>query len=302
LRHAEPLDFSSHGLPARSLPKPSELSPGRGFAVVNALEFQVASPPAVPNLADQVAAAWRGVEPSAERIARLPSTLTVGDLVRAGGSADCRAEPWRLPVGLADANLEPAVLPLYRGDHILVAGPPRSGRSSCLALIGQQLLSCEAPPSVLAIATRPSPVRDCAGVELAIDIDHAAELLDSAATRAATERVVVLLDDADLLSDLDAKIAALISIRGPDCHVAFVARNDSLRSLFGHWTQDARKSRLGILLRPDIDLDGSLLSAQLPRRQRRADRPGLGYVVLNGSPTLTQCAYPGASPPGSAQG
>lgn len=300
LRLAEPLDFTSLGLPARSLPKPSELPPGRGFAVVNALEFQVATAPPVPALAEQVAAAWPGQGRSAARVASLPSTLTVDDLVGSGGKADCRTSPWQIPVGLTDATLHPAVLPVFEGEHILVAGPPRSGRSSCLALIGRQLLAGEAAPRVMAVAVRPSPVRDCAGIEVAVDLDAAGALLDEAAARAVAEPLVVLLDDADLLTDLDAKIATLVTSRVPTCHVAFVARNDSLRSLFGHWTQDARKSRLGVLLRPDVDLDGSLLSAQLPRRQRRAERPGLGYVVINGSPTLVQFAYPGALAAGSA--
>ena len=56
----------------------------------------------------------------------------------------------------------------------------------------------------------------------------------------------------------------------------------ALRSLYGHWTQEVRKSKVGLLLRPNIDYDGDLAGATLPRRAPVAMTVGRGYLVHNG--------------------
>ena len=65
----------------------------------------------------------------------LPQQVLVGDLP----PADLSREPWRVPVGVRESDLGPAVLCLYEGDHALVAGPARSGRSSLLAALAAGL-------------------------------------------------------------------------------------------------------------------------------------------------------------------
>ena len=69
-------------------------------------------------------------------------------------------------------------------------------------------------------------------------------------------------------------------------------RNDVLRSLFGHWTQTVRRSKAGVLLQPDPDLDGDLLGARLPRKQHVAMGVGRGYVISDATATLVQVAEP----------
>ena len=39
---------------------------------------------------------------------------------------------WRIPVGIAEATLEACAFELYEGEHAMVAGNPRSGKSSLL--------------------------------------------------------------------------------------------------------------------------------------------------------------------------
>jgi S-DNA-T family DNA segregation ATPase FtsK/SpoIIIE len=54
-------------------------------------------------------------------------------------------------------------------------------------------------------------------------------------------------------------------------------------------------SRLGLLLQPDVDLDGDLLGTVLPRRGAVAPLaavPGRGYLVVDGRPGLVQVAAP----------
>ena len=53
-----------------------------------------------------------------------------------------------------------------------------------------------------------------------------------------------------------------------------------------------RRSKLGVLLRPDIDLDGDILGVTLPRRAPVAMVPGRGYVAAGGEADLVQVALP----------
>ena len=78
-----------------------------------------------------------------------------------------------------------------------------------------------------------------------------------------------------------------------DLHVVAAARADSLRSLYGHWTQEIRKSKVGVLLRPNIDYDGELVGATLPRRAPVQMTVGRGYLAHSGGAEFVQFAAPG---------
>jgi S-DNA-T family DNA segregation ATPase FtsK/SpoIIIE len=71
-------------------------------------------------------------------------------------------------------------------------------------------------------------------------------------------------------------------------HVLASARADRLRSAFRHWTTEIRRSRTGLLLRPD-DLDGELLGVRLPRGGATYP-PGRGYLVTDDGLELVQVA------------
>ena len=103
---------------------------------------------------------------------------------------------------------------------------------------------------------------------------------------------MLLVDDADLLDDADGALAALLARPMPGLHVVAAGRPDALRTLYGHWTATVRRSRTGLLLRPDVDLDGDLLGVVLPRRSPVAPGPGRGHLCLDGEAQLVQVATP----------
>jgi S-DNA-T family DNA segregation ATPase FtsK/SpoIIIE len=207
-------------------------------------------------------------------IAALPPQVRVEALSPACTST----RPWVVPVGLADRDLEEAALVLHDGDHILVAGPSRSGRSSILALLARRL---DGAAHVAAIAPRPSPpLRDAPLDQFVTD---ASQLM------LPDGPIVVLVDDAEWVADRDGVLATLLASGRPDVHVAAAVRADALRASYGHWAHAVRRSRLGVLLRPDPMVDGDLLGAALPRRA--APRlPGRGYLVVDGDASLVQFA------------
>jgi len=53
-----------------------------------------------------------------------------------------------------------------------------------------------------------------------------------------------------------------------------------------------RDSRSGLLLIPDVDLDGDLFGLTLPRIRRLAPLPGRGYLTGDGAVSGVQVAAP----------
>ena len=56
---------------------------------------------------------------------------------RAAGAGRAEREPLFVPIGIGDETLEPAGFELYEGDHALIAGPPRSGRTTSLLVVAE---------------------------------------------------------------------------------------------------------------------------------------------------------------------
>lgn len=206
------------------------------------------------------------------------------------GTAPAGAARW-VPVGLGGLELEVRGWLLHPGDGVLVAGPARSGRSTTLVTIASQ--ARRAGSAVLAISGVRSPLRWCEVVSHQepplLEVAGASAVLAAAAEAVGAEGPPMLvIDDAESLEDPHGTIARLLAQRWI---IVVAARNDALRSAYGHWSRDVRRSRLGLLLRPDVDLDGDLLGVRLPRRSIvPLDRPGRGYLVDGAEPTIVQAA------------
>ncbi len=110
---------------------------------------------------------------------------------------------------------------------------------------------------------------------------------------------MLLVDDAESFDDGDGALAGLLSSPAPGLHLIAAGRSDTLRSLYGHWTTVLRRSKTGLLLRPDVDLDGDLLGTTLPRRAPVRLGTGRGYLVHDGELDLVQVAA--VDPPGPAR-
>ena len=140
-RLADPADAMAAGLRPASV---AGLPPGRACLAGDGRELQVARPADPIGTVAAVARQWGlidvAVRPPAMRCLsdrvvedELPAPSSCG-AARDGGTS---RRPWVLPVGVDGETLGPARLELHPGDHLLVAGPARSGRSGALALIGR---------------------------------------------------------------------------------------------------------------------------------------------------------------------
>ncbi|HEU0101084.1 MAG TPA: FtsK/SpoIIIE domain-containing protein [Mycobacteriales bacterium] len=276
-RLADPFDYSAVGLARTDIPA---ALPGRAVLATSRLQAQLARPG--PDLPDRVAARWAGAARPALPLRRLPARVSPDEL----GPASCPPGLWRLPVGLAEADLSVAELPLYEGESVLVTGPARSGKSSVLCSLSGLLRAGGA--RVVGTGGRRSPLQ--AGGDLDRWVP-APDLALALAGLADTERPTALLvDDAESVDDADGGLAALLRTPVPGVHLIVAGRSDALRTLYGHWTAAVRLSRTGLLLRPNVDLDGDLLGVTLPRRSPVPPGVARGYLVTGGEASLVQAA------------
>ncbi len=298
LRQADEDEYGTLGLDRRAT-RGAELPPGRGFAE-GSLEIQT---PLV------------GDDPAGERVAAAIAAEAAALRARHG---DNRA-PQLLPMpehhprsalppatdatcpylGIEETDLAPVFVDL-RDAHFLVTGPHRTGRTTALQTIVESALEAPEAPELHLLAPRRSALADsdvwetCARGQDAC-VAAAGVLLELAYDRSPDERhppLFVVVDDAHELSEsVAASSLEDLARRGRDVNVRIVAacENASARG-YNPWIGELRKDGNGLLLCPNIDLDGDLLGVRLPRRSPRTPVPGRGYLVRSGQAALVQVA------------
>ena len=187
--------------------------------------------------------------------------VTSGDLVERDAAVVEVADDGtlRVAVGVDEQQLATARLVLPPGGHALIAGPPRSGRTSTLTALVRSLID--------------------AGVEV-VQIHPGIDVAPADVGRIeGPGPVVVVVDEVDRTADDHPLLGRVAAERRPDRHLIVAGRADRLRSRYAHWTREVRVDRCGILLAPDPDLDGELLGTRIPRAWPVSPRPGLAWAV-----------------------
>ncbi len=281
MRFADPSDYLAFGV---KVGDPGSMPSGRAFRSGTGLEVQLALPHP-----DGLAAAVETVRAAAPSCSTPPARIGVLPGCVPLDSLDLPARfdrtPAFVPVGIGDDRLATVGFELHGGEHALVAGPARSGKSTALLVMAQ--LAAAAGARVVAVAGLRSPLAAAGCLDdLAAGVDGLAAALDPSG-----EATLVLVDDADQLDDPGATLAGLLSEHRPGLHLVAAGRADRLRAAYGHWTSTVRSSRTGVLLNADL-LDGDLLGIQLPPRVQLPPLPGRGWLVTNGSPEVCQLATP----------
>ena len=287
MRLADLSDFGTFGINRRSLPT---FLPGRGVMVAKTQVVHVGSP-GVDLAASVAEVAARTPAPARPPLAigTLPTRLGLEALP----AATITNDEWRLPIALSDSDLAPASIVLYEHEHATMAGSARSGKSTALLTLAAALRRVEAHSTVIGVACRRSPLRGHPLIDkLATAVEEIPALIDTALVAAGP--TLVLIDDAEGIEDLDGRIAQLISLGRSNVHLAIAGRADVLRTQYGHWTQTVRRSKAGLLLSPNLDLDGDLLGARLPMRLHMEMSQGRGFLVCDGGLGLVQVAMPTA--------
>ncbi len=299
LRIPDKNDYGLIGLHPRKMP--DDIPEGRGFRSESGLELQFALLDADGSGQAQ-AARLRAIAADARRasaeIARplLPFRL---DVLPASISFDqaweLRTDPAPKPlwamIGVGGDEMTALGLDLAYTHVAIVAGPPKSGRSTALFGMVESLL--RGGTDVVIAAPRPSPLRSLNGrsgvraVVTAVDFEaeEIAALMDPT-----SGPVALVIDDGELLKEVPAKdyLKSLVRVGG-DVGQAIVLGGDvgEVASGFTGWQIDI-KGRSGVLIQPQGITDGELIGARLPRSAAGASAPaGRAFAHLGGGALLT---------------
>lgn len=270
---ADPNELSGFGLYGSSIPA---FVPGRAVNLATGHEVQLDQPLPVETIGGPPAKR----PPAAIEI--LPPEVKLSEIIDEARLTD---QLWHLPIGIGDSNLQVVGWTLGEGDGALVAGSSRSGRSSCLVAIAATVARHRPDLEILAFVPRPSPLRDLPEIRV-FDKDPGPMLADLPADG----HYLVLIDDADFVSDASGALQRFLADRPRHARVIAAGRADVLRTTYGHWTQEVRRSRTGLILDPSPLTDGDLFGVQLPRPKGSRLPIGRGYLVSGGEVDLTQVA------------
>jgi S-DNA-T family DNA segregation ATPase FtsK/SpoIIIE len=274
LRLADKADFGMIGLLPRKLP--DDVPDGRGFRSESGIELQFALLDPDTSGQAQAAAIRRIGELARERYDDLPREErpfrvdVLPQRITFEGAWAMRPikEPkpmWGL-VAVGGDELTALGFDLAWTNAAIVAGPPRSGRSTALLAVVESLL--RTGTELVIAAPRPSPLRDLAGREgvrrVIAGVDLSEEEL---APLMENGPVVLVIDDGELLKDIPAKDYLRKLLRtGADRQQAIVLGGDSgeVASGFTGWQVDM-KGRQGVLINPQGVTEGELIGVRIPR-------------------------------------
>ncbi|KRV50887.1 cell division protein FtsK [Wenjunlia vitaminophila] len=290
---SDPSDLTLLGLNPRKIP--SSIPPGRGFRAQGAVETHVAL--LTEDVAGQAqAAAIEAIGAAARRrdagvprhrwpfrVDVLPQRITFEE---AWDLRDAdRGAMWAMAAVGGD-QLTALGPDLSQGTPaFVIAGPPRSGRSTTLLTMTRSFLTVGT--QVIIGAPRQSPMRmlarapGVAGYFEGDDID--ADELSEAISRLSGPGMI-LVDDAEMLRSCDASdVLSSVLRRSVGAHVGVVIAGDAddVCGGFSGWQVEAKKARRGLLLSPQNISDADLLGVRLQRNQvGQPIQPGRGLLHL----------------------
>lgn len=269
--------------------------PGRGF-LQDATELQIAVFGSDPNGAAQ-SDAIRAIAESSEQSG---GPDPVRELSAAVGLAGLTATSGRVTLGLDGESGTTVGVDLLAQPIFAVIGSERSGRTTTLITLMAGLQSLGTPVRAYLAAPRRTDLIDAATWEDvgrgtdgcdALLVQLAAEIRERSET--AGDLIVLVVDDGEELADgASSSAIAEIMRRGRDAGVIVLAAVSSTAAhrSFGGWISDLKRARHGVVLMPDVDIDGDLVSARFPRKSTRRFVQGRGYYVTRGDVTYVQVA------------
>ena len=276
LRMAEAADYSMIGVRGVD---PSQLPPGRGFLVPGGTEIQVALPGHAGLAAAVAAIAGRvATRRPARAIAVLPDVVSLIDVAteppHARGLDRRHARP-HVGTGRAGVGARRSRVDCRPGPFRQVDRHSRSSRTPH-----------DATAPWCTYSLRPAR-RSCTTPRLP-ERAHRRSIGD---TRRRTDRRTTRRSPSARRRRRRSRRrgwSSRATARGAatDVHIVATARADRLRAAFRHWTTEVRRSRVGILLRPD-DIDGELLGVRLPRGAL-PPIAGAGYLVTEHGTEIVQ--------------
>ncbi|MFJ4437790.1 FtsK/SpoIIIE domain-containing protein [Streptomyces sp. NPDC088923] len=297
LRQADPGDYHVAGMPRNKVP--AHIPPGRGWLAPEGIEAQIALLPSEGG--DQAEAVREIGKRTTARDAALPASrrpFPVRELPSVVGFQEAMDQvpageraPLRALLGIGGDSGEPLSFDFATGGGaFMVAGPPRTGRSTTLASMAVSLLL--GGTQLVVLTPRDSQLRQLAAHDLAkvfAEPDPSADAVARALEEVEGRPVVVVVDDADLMLNCKAdKVLRQVASSGRDRGQGLLLSGlpESMSSL--GWVGIARRARRGILLGPKSIGEGDLIGARISAEQVRTPLvTGRGWTASAAGAAIT---------------
>ncbi len=284
LGEVDPLDAAAVGLRERDLPR--EPPPGRGVLAGGGREVQVVSVTA--HDLDEVSRRCRPPSPPqrAWRHRPLPDAVSRREV-------DLPADPHGMLVGVAGTGATALTWdPSLTGGRLLVAGRPRSGRTTALLTLAESARA--AGREVVLVGGAPGPATGWPSVPGITrlgphDVDELVE------RRRGGPGLVVLVDDADRLDDAPVRpvLSEMAELAVRDGGAVVVATTiTALATRFRGLDVETARHGCGLVLGLGPG-DGEVLGIR-PRAVTRT-APGRGWWVVHGESVAVQVVQPGSA-------
>ena len=303
LRLNDRQDYSSVGIPSKSAPTDPE--PGRGIRTQDLSEVQLAvlgedlsgtaQADVLLSLGRELTERESSV-PDARRPIRLdvlPDRVTYEE----ARALHTRSGPMRPLVAVGGDVLTSLGPDLTDVPTFVIAGPPRTGRSTALLVAAESLLAAGA--GLIVLAPRRSPLRQLLGrpgvaaliTDAEVTVDEFRQTLGSVPE----ECGVIVVDDAELFmgAEIDSDLALLArGGAGAGWGVLAAGNAESLALSLAGWMGQVKRNRTGMLLSPQGLSDGEVIGVKLTRGVvGQAPQPGRGLLHL-GDGTLRSVQVP----------
>jgi S-DNA-T family DNA segregation ATPase FtsK/SpoIIIE len=281
-------DYPMAGVPRAAVPV--HFVPGRAVTSDSADEVQFAVLGDDPSDAAQ----WRAVRATAAR----EGALAVGDAsshrirVRPLPAVARRAQAETpdtgdrdfsgadVLLGVGGDSAEPVSVDVFAGDGgFLIAGPPRSGRTTASRIISESAHA--AGIDLLVIAGRRSMLTQSAQARGVRVIPCEAGTVNASVDQVFAPSLpeLIVIDDAERLTDTPLGDAVCALLQDARCAVVATSRAEDLHVSFRGICATIRRSQVGLLLNPG-PADGDLLGVRVPSR-RQLWQPGRGVLVTD---------------------
>jgi DNA segregation ATPase FtsK/SpoIIIE, S-DNA-T family len=306
LRLADQNDYQSAGFRAKDIP--GEMPSGRALRLTGEgmLEIQLAllaedgsgqAQVAALQEIGRVARQRMTEEPRGHRrpmrVDALPARISMADALKLAPSFRPPSPLWVM-LGVGGDELHPLGLDLEEhGPGFVIAGPPKSGRSTTLAGAALSLLRAQVP--LIVVTPRRSPLRAWQGRDGVLGLLNAESTkkeLEDLLAQVEGRQFGVVVDDAELLYDspLDKALEEVVK-SGIDGANAVVAAGtiDSLASQYRGFVARSRKTRNGLVLSPRAPGEGELFGVRFPSNAGSGP-VGSGILITGGAMTPLQSA------------
>jgi DNA segregation ATPase FtsK/SpoIIIE, S-DNA-T family len=197
--------------------------------------------------------------------------------------------------------------------HLLITGPPRSGRSIALVSLAEssaRALRGADPADASRAVARIAIVEPRAAWRAPADVDEVvapSELVDHPLLGARSLEVggvsqgarpslrarplLVFVDGAELIADEASRVLEQLA-NDPSCRLIVTCDAHVAHRAFTGWLASVRRHRRVLVLQPDLAIDGDLADVRLRARPRQPFPRGRGFLVVDRRATLVQVAQP----------